>query len=314
MNYALGIDLGGTNIKAGAVDKKGEIIYKTSIETEASNGYESVLNNIEKACGKVISKIGKPQAIGIGAPGVVDFKTGEVKYPPNLPGWEIVNLKKILEDKYGVAVTVENDANAAAIGEFIYGAGKSGNFIMVTLGTGVGGGIFFGGKLFRGETGGAGEIGHVTVEYKGRKCNCGSYGCVEAYLGNSKIVGDAKDKLNYENAPILLDLVEKNEAELTPKLLWLAAKQGDKFSIEFIAELAEKLGAALASAANLLDISTIIIGGGVAGFGEFLFEPLRQTVKSRVLTPLKNRIKILPSELGNDAGIKGAASLVHYKE
>lgn len=315
MKFAIGIDLGGTNVKAGAVTDGGKILFKTSIPTGAGNGYKFVVKQIISAAEIVIGKAGKPDGIGVGAPGVVDFKTGTVKSPPNLPGWKSVNLKKIIEKEFGLPAAVENDANAAAIGEYIYGAGKKReSFIMVTLGTGVGGGIFFNGKLFRGETGGAGEIGHVTINYKGRKCNCGSYGCIETYVGNSKITESAKRLLKAKKDSVLFDLAGDDLSELSPKTIYEAAKTGDEFSIEVIANVGEMLGAALASAANLLDIATIIVGGGVSGFGKFLFEPLRSSVKRRVVSPLRPRIKVIRSKLGNDAGLKGAASLVYYKE
>ncbi len=314
-NFAIGIDLGGTNIKAGAVDKSGKILFKTSIPTEAELGYKHVIKQIVKASKIVIEKAGQPDGVGIGAPGVVDFKTGEVKSPPNIPGWGNVNLKKILEKELRIRAVVENDANAAAIGEYIYGAGKqNGTFIMVTLGTGVGGGIFFNGKLFRGETGGAGEIGHITINFNGRRCNCGSYGCIEAYVGNSRIAADTKKKIKLVKNTALLDLLDGDLSKLSPKVIFEAAKAGDEFSRDVIAQIAEMLGAALASAANLLDISTIIVGGGVSGFGKFLFEPLRHSAKKRVLAPLRPRLKIIRSKLGNAAGLKGAAALVYYKE
>ena len=315
MKYAIGIDLGGTNIKAGGVNPEGKILFKTSIPTGAENGYRYVVNQIIRACEIVIGKLGKPDGIGIGAPGVVDFKTGEVKSPPNLPGWGTVNLKKIIDEKFPVRATIENDANAAAIGEFIYGAGKEKrSFIMVTLGTGVGGGIFFDGKLFRGETGGAGEIGHVTINYKGRKCNCGSLGCIEAYVGNARIIADTKRKIKLVENTELVNLLDGDLTKLSPKVIFEAAKLGDEFSRKVIAEIGDMLGAALASATNLLDISTIIVGGGVSGFGKFLFEPLRASVKKRVVEPLRKRVKVVRSRLGNDAGLKGAASLVYYDE
>ncbi len=315
MNYAIGIDLGGTNIKAGAVSDGGKILFKTSISTEAQKGPRRVIERIIEAGRIAAEKFPAADGIGIGAPGVVDYKTGEVKSPPNLPGWKTVNLKKILEKAFGVPAFVENDANAAAIGEYVYGAGKNKrSFIMVTLGTGVGGGIFYEGKLFRGETGGAGEIGHITVNFRGRKCNCGSYGCIEAYVGNSRIVADIRKKINVVKKTALWDLLDGDLSALTPKTLYEAAKLGDEFSIDAIAQIAEVLGAALASAANLLDISTVIIGGGVSGFGKFLFEPLRASVKKRVVAPLRPRIKTLRSKLGNDAGLKGAASLVYYPD
>ncbi len=178
VKYAIGVDLGGTSVKVGIVSQEGKIIKKLSLETFANMGPDEVIAQIKKGVGQILSgnKL-KIRGIGIGSPGIVSPKKGTVENPPNFPGWNKVNLGKILHKEFKLNIHVENDANAAAIGEMIFGAGKKlDSFIMVTLGTGVGGGIIFKGKLFRGEFGAAGEIGHISVDLNGQKCNWGSYG------------------------------------------------------------------------------------------------------------------------------------------
>ena len=313
MKYSIGVDLGGTNIKAGLVDENGKIIFKTSVPTETNLGYKHVINQIKKATSIVLSENSNVTGIGIGAPGIVSVEKGTVKSPPNIPGWKKVNLAKILFDEFGRKVFVENDANAAAIGESIFGVGKSiDTFIMVTLGTGVGGGIIYNGKLFRGETGGAGEIGHLTINYKGRKCNCGSWGCIETYVGNQKITEKVRREIKKYPDSKVHKLAGENLSTLSPKTLYEAAKEGDDYALKAISEVAVMLGAAFASAVNLLDISTIVLGGGVSGFGNYLLVPLKATLKERVLAPNRPRVKVRLSKLKNDAGIKGASSLAFY--
>lgn len=313
--YAIGVDLGGTNIKIGIVSQKGKIIKKTSLDTLASGGPDSVISQIKKGIKELLLKNKlKIQGIGIGAPGVVSTKKGTVENPPNLPGWEKVNLGRILEKAFKIDVHVENDANVAAIGEMIFGAGKNlESFIMITLGTGVGGGIIFNKKLFRGETGAAGEIGHMSIDYNGIRCNCGSYGCIETYLGNNYIIKRVTGELENHKESKIWELTNNNLNLLTPLIIHQAAGQGDEYSINVIKDLGTYLGAALASTANALDVGTFIIGGGVAGFGDLLLNSICEKTKERVLKPLSKRIKILPARLKNDAGIKGASALVFYK-
>lgn len=313
--YAIGVDLGGTNIKIGIVSQKGKLVKKASLNTLALGGPESVIGQIKKGVKGILQKNKfKIQGIGIGAPGVVSTKKGTVENPPNLPGWEKVNLGKILEKEFKIHVHVENDANVAAIGEMIFGAGKKlDSFIMITLGTGVGAGVIFNGKLFRGETGAAGEIGHMSINYNGIKCNCGSYGCIETYIGNNYIIKKVAGELeNHKNSGIW-KLINKDLSLLTPLIIHQAAMQGDEYSISVIKDLGLYLGTGLASAANALDVGTFIIGGGVAGFGDLLLNSVYEVTKDRVLKPLSKRIKILPAKLKNDAGIKGASALVFYK-
>ena len=312
--YAIGVDLGGTSVKLGIVTRNGKIIKKTSVETKAEDGPESVISQIKYGLNILLHKNKyKLHGIGIGSPGTVSLKSGIVENPPNFPGWKKIDLGRIIKKEFNTKVHVDNDANAAAIGEMFFGAGKNINsFVMITLGTGVGGGIVFNRKIFRGEHGGAGEVGHMTIDYKGDKCNCGSFGCIEAYAGNSYLIRRVKAELNNHPDSIIWDLCGNNPDNLTPRIIDIAAVKGDDFAKFVVQDLGQFLGAALSSVCNLLDISTFIIGGGVAGFGAPLFKTIKEIMTQRVLTPLRPGIKIIPAKLKNDAGIKGASSLVFY--
>ncbi len=312
--YAIGVDLGGTNIKLGVVSDKGKIINKTSLKTFAEEGPDKIISQILKGIAYLQKRSGvKIKGIGIGAPGVVKHKKGIVEHPPNLPGWEKVHLAKIISNQTGANVFVENDANAAAVGEMIFGAGKElDSFIVVTLGTGVGGGIIRKGKIFRGETNAAGEIGHVSIDYKGPKCNCGSRGCIEAYIGNNYLTKRTITALKKHPDSMLNKILDENGGHLSPRVINEAVIAGDEFARSVVIDSGNLLGFALSSVVNVLDIANVIVGGGVAGFGELLFSSIESTLMERVLKSLRERISVLPAELKNNAGIKGASSLVFY--
>lgn len=313
--FAIGVDLGGTSIKVGVVSKEGKIEKKISVDTLADGGPDIVIHQIKKGIDQVIEKYLKQiVGIGIGSPGVVAAKKGMVEHPPNLPGWEKVPLGKIIEKEYKIDTFVENDANAAAVGELIFGAGKGiDNFIMVTLGTGVGSGLIIDGKLYRGETGAAGELGHITIDYKGPKCNCGNIGCVETYVGNNYMVERVSAELGNHAESKIFELLDNNLGQLSPKIICDAANGGDPYAKSVVIETGKYLGYGLASVVNLLDISKIIVGGGVAGFGKLLFDSIQDTIKERTLKSLKDRIEVLPAKLKNEAGILGASALVFYQ-
>ncbi len=313
--YAIGVDLGGTFIKFGLVSSEGVIEKKLKLKTNVENGHEPVAAAILEGVTGLIESGVKVTGIGIGSPGTVNPSKGTVDTPPNFPNWGVVPLAKIIEKKSGIETFIENDANAAAIGELIFGAGKEyKSFILVTLGTGVGGGIIFKGKVFRGEFSTAGEIGHMSInQFNGPKCNCGGIGCIEAYLGNKHLVAAVKKELPAHTSSKIYELMDYNFDNLTPQIISKAAEQGDQYAKSVIIDCGEKLGMVLASACNLLDISTIIVGGGVAGFGSVLYESAEKSTKSRVLGSISPRIKVIPAKLKNDAGILGAASLVFDK-
>lgn len=314
LKYAVGVDLGGTKIKLGIVTPKGRIVKKLSLPTLADQGVEKSINQIKKGIRSLLKSEKKIIAgIGIGSPGVVSLKKGTVENPPNLPGWGKVHLGKIIHKEFSLPTYVENDANSAAIGELIYGSGKKlDSFILITLGTGVGGGIIYKKKLFRGDFGSAGEIGHVTIDKNGPKCNCGSFGCLETYLGNNYIIERVKEHLEKNNNSVILSLIEHDFKKLSPKIIHEASLLEDEFSIELIKKLGNDLGCGLASVINAFDISNIIIGGGVSGFGRPLFNATKKSIQERVLIPLRPRVKVLQASLKNNAGIKGASSLVFY--
>lgn len=311
--YAVGVDLGGTSIKFGLVSESGKIKKKFSLDSNASKGPDAVIEQIKKGIAQLINTKNKIAGIGIGTPGAVIKKKGTVENPPNFKGWESIPLGSIIKNEFNKKVYVENDANAAAIGELIFGAGKKmDNFIMVTLGTGVGGGIIINRKIYRGESGAAGEIGHVSINEKGKKCNCGSRGCIETYVGNNYLIEQVKKELPRHKDSKLNKLISEGNT-LTPKLIHDAYLLNDAFAELIITDMGQKLGSALASIVNVLDISKIIIGGGVAGFGDILFDTIENTVKERVMKPISPRIEIKPAKLKNEAGIKGASALVFYK-
>ncbi len=309
----MGIDLGGTNIKAAVCGSDGMVLGATTLPTKAEKGLDASIGQIHAVLGGLFaskryrSMIG---GIGIGVPGSVDHRLGRVLHPPNLPGWKNVPLARIVEERWRVPVRIENDANAAALGEAFFGAGRgTKNFIAVTLGTGIGGGIVMERKIVHGERGFAGELGHTTIDLNGPKCGCGSRGCIEAYIGSNYLVRRTLEKLKERPSSVLFKWMRMKGQELTPKEISRAANQGDVFAREILVEAGEYLGAALASAANLLDITTFIIGGGVAAAGKPLFEGIASAMKRRVLISLRRHITILPAELGNRAGFLGAAAL-----
>lgn len=311
---AVGVDLGGTNIKIGIVSSNGKILKKTSVKTEAEGGPDQIITKIKTGITDLLKNNKyKIKGIGIGCPGIINLKKGTVENPPNLPGWKKVKLGSIIQKAFGYNVSVENDANAAAIGEMIFGAGKNySSFIMVTLGTGVGGGIVFNRKIFRGEFGAAGEIGHLSIDGNGTKCNCGSIGCIEAYIGNQYLKDRVKSELADQPDSKIWDLINTDLANVSPRIIQAAAELGDQYAKSVIRNMGIQLGTAFASLSNVLDISTFIIGGGVAGFGTPLFKSIHTTASKRVLTPLRSRVKVIPAKLKNDAGIKGASALVFY--
>ncbi len=314
--YAIGVDLGGTSIKVGLVDESGEIVSKTSVDTKANEGPDVVIEQMKRGINTLLKMNDNLiiEGIGIGAPGVVKAKTGVVENPPNLPGWGTVQLGSIIKRAFRMSVFVENDANAAAIGELIFGAGKKlDSFIMITLGTGVGGGIVINRRIYRGDTGAAGEIGHVAIDHNGRKCNCGSTGCVEAYLGNGYLVDHVVRELpKYPDSKINA-LIQGDYSKLTPKIIHEASLAGDTYAKAIIIECGKNLGYAITSVVNLFDISNVVIGGGVAGFGELLFTSFENTVKDRVLKSLSANFKVREAKLKTEAGILGASALVFYE-
>jgi glucokinase len=309
----IGVDLGGTSVKAGVVAAGGSILYQNKFPTFADEGPSKVIKQIGASIRDALKNTNGAQAegIGIGAPGVVD-DDGVVKAPPNFEDWGEVPLKAKLSKAFpDLVIGVENDANAAAVAESKFGAGiHIPNFLFVIWGTGVGGGIIMNHKIYRGPTGGAGEIGHVTIDYRGRRCNCGNIGCVEAYVGQRYLSRRTAERLKSHPKSKILELVGGDPTKIEPVYISQAAQMGDKIAREILVEAGELLGVAIAAVMNIMDLRISIIGGGISAAGDFVMRAIQKSVVHRVLKPLRKDIQVLPAQLGNNAGILGAAGLV----
>jgi len=298
--YAIGIDIGGTNTKIALVAKGGRIIERHEFSTKLCKDKSGLINIIADNISILKVKRSMVSGIGIGAPGLVDTKRGIVHYLTNIPGFKDVNLKKELENKTGIKVSVDNDVNLMALAEAKFGAGRSAKSLFcVTLGTGVGGGIVINNEIYRGNTQSAGEIGHICIDKDGPLCNCGKRGCVEAFVGNSYIVKRA--------CPLLMAVLKGRN--LTPALITELAKEGNLAAVKIWKETAEYLGRGLVMVINVFDPEIIVIGGGMVGAGEFLFKPLREYIRKNALSIPAKKVKIVKAKLGNNAGVIGAAEL-----
>ncbi|MCM8784736.1 MAG: ROK family protein [Candidatus Omnitrophica bacterium] len=309
MKKAVGIDLGGTYIKAGLVDENGKIIKKQQFPTLAEkNDREIVLTQIEKSIEFAFED--NIEGIGVGTPGVVDDE-GIVYEAPNLPCWDKINLKKIFEEKFKKKVVVENDVNTIAWGEYLFGAGKgSKTMICITLGTGLGGGIVKDGKLLRGGKYSAVEIGHIPIDYKGPKCKCGNIGCIERFVGRDYIVERAIKGIREGKKTKIYELVNGDLDKITPKTISDAYNLGDEFAESIWIDVGICLGAMFSGLVNLLNPDTIIIGGGISQAGKILFDTIEKTIKERAMKILSRDLKVVPAGLGIDAGIVSAGALI----
>ena len=318
--YVIGVDLGATTIKSGIVDEEGRILDQVVVDAMALSGPRAVIRQIVLSIRQLFERHGRAgcRGIGIGSPGVVASSDGAVLYPPNFADWKRVRVADAVRKTFRLPVAIENDANCAAIAEAHFGSGKRySNFLFVIWGTGVGGGVIIDRKIYRGPYGGAGEIGHVAVDHNGPPCNCGSRGCIESYIGQ-RYLSDRTRRAVAEAAKrgersAIGQLVKGNLAKIEPAVISNAALRGDRLAIGILTEAGTLLGCALASVVNVLEIRTVIIGGGISAVPDFVFEAIRETVRSRVLTPHRAGIRVLRAKLGNGAGIIGAASLIYFR-
>lgn len=308
MKYCFGVDIGGTTVKLGLFTTDGEIVDKWEIKTRTENQGEAVLPDIAEALKEKLEekKIGRDEVegIGVGVPAPVDAE-GVVQNTANL-GWGYKEVKREMEELSGMRAEIGNDANVAALGEMWLGAGKGRkNIVMVTLGTGVGGGIIIDGKPLVGAHGAGGEIGHLCVNYKETDhCGCGNTGCLEQYASATGITRLANIRLAKDDAKSVL-----REQEVSAKTVFDAVKAGDAVAKEIAEEFGKYLGHAMANLAAVADPSAIVIGGGVSKAGEVLIEYVEKNFKKRAFFANKGTEFVLAT-LGNDAGICGAAKLI----
>jgi len=313
MKYAIGIDLGGTNIKGGLIDSDGNVLAQGEVPTLAKEGPDAVIGRMAKLADEMKAKAaGKVEGIGVGSPGPLHPTEGFIYTTPNMPGWENYSIKKKLEALTGLKVMVENDANVAALAEGWKGAGKGARCsILLTLGTGIGGGILRDGKLVNGATMTAGEVGHVVIDYNGPKCGCGNNGCLEAFIGTAGIINRAWALLEKPGTvSILRDMAGGKKEKLTPAMISQAAGKGDGVALSILRETGHLLGVGLVSLCNLFAPEVFILGGGVAAAGDILFNAARDEVRRHAFAPASQEVRIVPAVMGNNAGIVGAAGLL----
>ena len=309
-NYYLGVDMGGTLIKIAIVDDKANVLEEAVVNTDITASPKSVIENITEVF-KKFKHYNKVKTIGIGIAGDIDFKQGIVRMSPNLPKWNKVQLKKDIEKITGKKVFVDNDANTAAIGAYWLDIKtKADNMICVTLGTGVGGGIIINKKLFRGNSGTAGEIGHITVEPDGRKCNCGNYGCAETYIGVRHIVKETIDLLKTTKSKYILKLANNDIEQITPKLLSRAAEKGDLVAKKVWKNAGEKLGILLSDIIDFFNPDCIVLCGGISNAGDLIIKPAKEQIKKRAFKTAAKACKIVVSKYTSKLGVVGAAMLV----
>lgn len=311
--YVIGLDLGGTNSVFGIVDRRGTIIASTSVKTQEQNDVEVYVDNCCTALKKIIEEVGgieKIQAMGIGAPDA-NYYTGIIDNPANLPWKGEIPLAKMFSDRLGIPVALTNDANAAAIGEMAYGAAKGmKNFIMITLGTGVGSGIVVNGQVVYGSDGFAGELGHVIVDKssEARSCGCGRKGCLETYCSATGVARTAKMIVSSSERPTLLRNIPLDE--ITSKDVAIAADQGDEVAKEIFEYTGKILGEACADFAAFSSPEAFIFFGGLTKAGDLLMDPIRKAYDENVLFLYKNKAQMIVSQL-DDAGaaVLGASAL-----
>ena len=310
-NYYLGVDIGGTLIKIAIVDNKANIIEEDFIDTDTTANPKDVIKNIAEVF-KSFKNYSKVNSIGFGIAGDINFKDGIVRYSPNIPKWNKVPLKKEIEQITNKPVFIDNDANTAAIGAYWLDIKATvDNMICVTLGTGVGGGIIINKKLFRGNNGTAGEIGHITIEPNGRKCNCGNNGCAETYIGAKHIVKETVDLLNSSNkSKYILNLANNNIKQITPKILAQAAKKGDFIAKQVWNNVGKKLGILLADVINFFNPDAIVLCGGISNAGNLIITPAKEEIKKRAFKTSAKSCKIVLSKYTSKLGVVGAAMLV----
>jgi glucokinase len=300
---AIGIDFGGTTVKAGAVTNGKIVARLKAIPTQNHAGPDSLLAAIQQAIDELRRLHPEVSAIGAGLPGIVDSVEGRVWQLSNVPGWEDVPLTALLEEWTGLPSVIDNDANLMAYGEWLYGAGREGvNVVCVTLGTGVGGGLILNRELYRGSRLGAGEIGQMTIDPNGPLGQYNNKGALEKYVGNRQIAERAQ--VLYGEAGLT-----KTIEDCSPLNLELAARAGDRVAHQVWEEVGFAIGIALCNVVWLLNPDRIVIGGGVAAAWEYIFEPIRRTIAERTMEIFSERLAIVPATLGNDAGMIGSAAL-----
>ena len=312
-DFVIGVDLGGTNLRLAIVNPQGALLDRMHCPVESIRGKEAVLRDLVSSVRTLTERLrstdGHLLAVGVGIPGVIRAEEGIVSQSPNLPGWIEFDVRTPLEEGLEVPLTIENDANCFALGEFWQGAGRdTKHFCALTLGTGVGGGIILNGAIWRGADGMAGEVGHMIIEANGRPCKCGSRGCLEQYASATAIRQFAVEALtSHRDTP--LRRWQENPEGLSAKDVFEAAKQGDGVALDVFHRMGYFLGIGLTTLINLLNIEMIVLGGKVSDAWELFIADTQKAVRERAFKVPARRAKIVKSVLGDNGGLMGAAYL-----
>jgi glucokinase len=309
----LGIDLGGSKILTAVVDPQGEMLSSDESTTPATEGREVVIQSIIESAHSALDQasctISEISAVGIGAPGISNPEAGILFVSPNLPGWRNVLLRDIIQNKLDKKVFLINDANAAALGEFYFGAARGvRNFIYITISTGIGGGIMIDGKIYGGAIGTAGEVGHMTIDDEGPICNCGNRGCWETLASGTALAREAKQRIKKGIRTSILKYAEGDVEKVTAQAIHKAAEQGDKLAKELIARTGYYVGVGLVNLINIFNPELIVIGGGLSNIGDMLFKPAFKVAGERAYKEAFQAVRFATAGLGRNSGVLGAAA------
>ncbi len=318
--YYIGVDLGGTNIAVGIVDSNLKILIKDSVPTLAGRPGDEIVKDMAQLAGKLMDKLGLTvddiEYAGIASPGLVNCELGVVEYANNLKFVNLPIAKLFMQYLPVKKVYVENDANAAALAETLCGGAKGAkNALMITLGTGVGGGIVIDGKIYSGFNHAGAELGHTVIEYNGKLCSCGRRGCFEAYASATALTKSTEEKLcecKLKGIPTLMTKISEKAGKVTARTAFDAMKQGDRIATEVVNDYISHLACGIANMINIFQPEILLIGGGVCNEGDNLLIPLNEILDREQYTrnsAKENRTKVMIATLGNDAGIVGAAGL-----
>jgi glucokinase len=309
----LALDIGGTKILTALFSPNGKMLAREVCPTLADEGLSVVIERLASAIDGLLERNNiKPvqlAGIGIACAGGIDTGRGVVVTPsPNMPDWIDIPLADIIQKRFGVNTSIVNDASAAALGEHRYGAGKGiNNLILFTLGTGIGGGIIIDGKLYLGAIGGAGELGHMTIDVDGPGCGCGNTGCLEMLASGRAVERDTIGRLRQGKESALLDIVKGDIDHVTAEMVGAAARNGDLLALDVLSRAAYYLGIGIVNAVNIFNPEMVILGGGMAELGDILIGPGRRMVKERAFSVSSRAVRIVTALLGNEAGVYGAA-------
>jgi glucokinase len=316
--WIVGVDIGGTNLAVGILPVAGgPLLAFKSMPTEPQRGAEFVIRRVTRMIEEAIDRVlnehdgtrSEVAGIGIGSPGPLDRKTGTVISTPNL-GWRNFPLRDLISNALDLPATLDNDANCATFGEWWMGAGRGFRTLAgLTVGTGIGGGLVLDGEVFHGASDAAGEIGHMTIDFTGRKCKCGNYGCLEAYASGPNIAARAAEGIEAGAESVLLDMVQGRLERMSAATVYQAVLQGDPYATEVLTETAKILGAGVANIINILNPEAVVITGGVTQAGRHLFGPLEAEVRRRAFRSSAEACRILPAELPDTGGVIGSAGI-----